>query len=109
MLYHQEPLTQDRGLLAQWVLGKAPKGVPSLVDEEGWADLGSIQDSLDPESTKQGLKLRRRSCIWTPVKGSSAHFFATQNQFHRRTPLATSSRSDVINPGRLCGAPLRVS
>ena len=35
---------------AQWVLGKAPKGVPSLVDEEGWADLGSIQDSLDPES-----------------------------------------------------------
>ena len=35
---------------AQWVLGKAPKGAPFFVDEEGWSDLGAIQDSLDPES-----------------------------------------------------------
>ena len=35
---------------AQWVLGKAPKGVPSLMDEEGHADLGAIQDAIDPES-----------------------------------------------------------
>ena len=85
---------------AQWVLGKAPKGVPSLVDEEGWADLGSIQDSLDPESK---FALQRQA------RAASAHSFVTRNQSHRRTPLATSSRSNVINLGRLCGAPLRVS
>ena len=35
---------------SQWVLGKAPRGVPSLMDEEGHADLGSTQDTIDPES-----------------------------------------------------------
>ena len=83
---------------AQWVLGKAPKGVPSLVDEEGWADLGT-----------QSLSSRRRLYIWTPVKGSSVHFSVTPSQCHRRTPSATSSRLGVISPGKLCGAPLPVS
>ena len=34
----------------QWVLGEARQGVPSLMDEEGHADLGAIQDTIDAES-----------------------------------------------------------
>ena len=35
---------------AQWVLGRAPRELPSILSEDGHADLGAIQDSLDPES-----------------------------------------------------------
>ena len=99
---------------AQWVLGKAPKGVPSLVDDEGWADLGSIQDSLDAES-KFALQHQARAeakKAFVPMdtsKRSSVRFSVMQSQSHRRTPLTTSSRSGVISPGKLCGAPLPVS
>ena len=35
---------------AQWVLGRAPRELPSILSEDGHADLGAIQDSIDPES-----------------------------------------------------------
>ena len=33
-----------------WVLGKTPRGPPSLMEEDNSADLGSLQDQADPES-----------------------------------------------------------
>ena len=35
---------------SQWVLGKAPREAPSLVSEDQFADLGAIEDQVDPES-----------------------------------------------------------
>ena len=35
---------------SQWVLGKMPNTPPSVLSEQSWADLGSIQDQCDPES-----------------------------------------------------------
>ena len=35
---------------SQWVLGKTPREAPSLVSEDQFADLGAIQDQVDPES-----------------------------------------------------------
>ena len=36
--------------LSQWVLGKMARGPPSLVEEDNSADLGSLEDQVDPES-----------------------------------------------------------
>ena len=35
---------------SQWVLGKTPREAPSLVSEDKFADLGAIEDQVDPES-----------------------------------------------------------
>ena len=35
---------------SQWVLGKMARGPPSLVEEYNSADLGSLEDQVDPES-----------------------------------------------------------
>ena len=35
---------------SQWVLGKTPREAPSLVSEDQFADLGAIEDQVDPES-----------------------------------------------------------
>ena len=35
---------------SQWVLCKTPREAPSLVSEEQFADLGAIEDQVDPES-----------------------------------------------------------
>ena len=35
---------------SQWVLGKALRDLPSLVSEDQFADLGAIEDQVDPES-----------------------------------------------------------
>ena len=35
---------------SQWVLGKALREAPSLVSEDQFADLGAIEDQVDPES-----------------------------------------------------------
>ena len=35
---------------SQWVLGKTPREAPSLVPEDQFADLGAIEDQVDPES-----------------------------------------------------------
>ena len=35
---------------SQWILGKTPRGPPSLVEEDNSADLGSLEDQADPES-----------------------------------------------------------
>ena len=34
---------------SQWVLGQNPRGTPSFLNEETFADLGAIQDQVDPE------------------------------------------------------------
>ena len=35
---------------SQWVLGKTAREAPSLVSEDQFADLGAIEDQVDPES-----------------------------------------------------------
>ena len=35
---------------SEWVLGETPKEAPSLVSEDQLADLGAIEDQVDPES-----------------------------------------------------------
>ena len=90
------------------VLKGMARKVVAQTQAVGWVDLQSVVDECC--ATKNHLlRTGGYSPAQSPVKGSSAHFFATRNQSHRRTPLATSSRLDVINPERLCGAPLRVS
>ena len=98
----------------QWVLGKAPRGVPSLMDEEGHADLGAIQDTIDPESRfalqhqaraeakkacvhmdtskrvqralKRELRPRKHLCIWTLPKESSEHYLGMLSLYPMSTP-----------------------
>ena len=36
--------------LSQWVVGKAPREPPSLVSEDQFADLGVLEDQVDPEA-----------------------------------------------------------
>ena len=35
---------------SQWVFGKTPREAPSLISEDQFADLGAIEDQVDPES-----------------------------------------------------------
>ena len=35
---------------SQWVLGENPRGIPNFLNEEAIANLGAIQDQVDPES-----------------------------------------------------------
>ena len=35
---------------SQWVLGKTPREAPSLVSEDQFADLGAIENQVDPGS-----------------------------------------------------------
>ena len=48
---YQDSLLRNGGYSpSQWVLGKAPREAPSLVSEDQFADLGAVEDQVDPES-----------------------------------------------------------
>lgn len=55
---------------SQWVLGQNPRGMPSFMSEESFADLGAVGDSADPGSMKQELLRREPTCISTQTKES---------------------------------------
>ena len=49
-------LSRVRGFApAQWVLGKLPREAASIMDEENWADLGSLIAAEDPTTQSMAM------------------------------------------------------
>ena len=65
---------------SQWVLGQNPRGMPSFMSEESFADLGAVGDSADPGSMKQELLRREPTCISTQTKESLEQCWRTPLQ-----------------------------
>ena len=75
---------------SQWVLGKTPREAPSLVSEDQFADLGAIEDQVDPESRfafqhQARLEAKRLSFIWIQVRECNVHYSEVPNQSLKRT------------------------
>ena len=76
---------------SQWVLGKTPREAPSLVSEDQFADLGAIEDQVDPESRfafQHQARLEAKKAfihLDTSKRECSVHYSEVPSQSLRRT------------------------
>lgn len=83
---------------SQWVLGKAPRGVPSLTSEEQRAELGAIQSRFDPGSVFALQRLARLEAQKAFVRLDAP----------RRVQKALAHTISSFRKGIFCGRPRRV-